>query len=72
MLGRSAVEDFGFSPSFLKSFTVDGQHNAVNLGLWSRVPPRACVEDDLEFAKPGKYVYSSQAGQAKVCEGRED
>ena len=32
--------------------------------------PWACVDDDLEFAKPGKY--SSQAGQAKVSEGRED
>ena len=30
----------------------------------------ARVEDDLEFAEPGKY--SSQAGQAKVSEGRED
>ena len=43
----------------------------VNLGLWSRVTPWASVEDDLEFAKPGKYS-SAQAGQAKVSEGRED
>ena len=70
MLGRSSEEAFRFWPSFLKSFTVDGQYNAVNLGLWSRVTPWAYVEDDLEFAKPGKY--SSQAGQAKVCEGRKD
>ena len=55
----------------MKSYTADGQHNAVNFGLWSRVTPWArCVEDDLEFAKLGKY--SSQAGQAKVSEGRED
>ena len=30
-----------FWPSFMKSHTVDGQHNAVNLGLWSRVTPWA-------------------------------
>ena len=30
-----------FWPSFMKSYTVDGQHNAVNLGLWSRVTPWA-------------------------------
>ena len=47
----------------MKSYTVDGQYNAVNLGLWSRVTPWASIEDDLEFAKPGKY--SSQDGQAK-------
>ena len=29
-----------FWPSFMKSYTVD-QHNAVNLGLWSRVTPWA-------------------------------
>ena len=62
-----------FWPSFMKSYTADGRHNAVNLGLCSRATPWArCVQDDLEFAKPGKY--SSQAGQAKVSdrEGRED
>ena len=32
--------------------------------------PWANVEDDLEFAEPGKY--SSQVGQANVFEGRED
>ena len=26
----------------MKSYTVDGQHNAVNLGLWSSVTPWAC------------------------------
>ena len=30
-----------FWPSFMKSYTVDGQHNAVNLSLWSRVTPWA-------------------------------
>ena len=30
-----------FWPSFMKSHTVDGEHNAVNLGLWSRVTPWA-------------------------------
>ena len=61
-----------FWPSFLKSYSIDGQYKAVNLGLWSRVTPWASVEDDLEFAKPGKYSSRSQAGQAKVFEGRED
>ena len=32
--------------------------------------PWGGVENDLEFAEPGKY--SSQARQAKVSEGRED
>ena len=43
---------------------------ALNFGLRTRVTPCASVEDDLELAEPGKY--SSQAGQAKVSEGRED
>ena len=30
-----------FWPSFMESYTVDGQLNAVNLGLWSRVTPWA-------------------------------
>ena len=49
----------------------DGQYDAVNLRLRTGVTPWAsAVEDDLEFAEPGNY--SSQAGQAKVSEGRED
>ena len=67
-----AVVCRSFWPSFLKSYTVDGQYNAVNLGLWSRVAPWAGVEHDLEFAKPGKYSSRSQAGQAKVSEGHKD
>ena len=67
-----AVVCRSFWPSFLKGYTVDGQYNAVNLGLWSRVTPWASVEDDLEFAKPGEYSSRSQAGQAKVSEGRKD
>ena len=48
---------------------MDGQcHNVANLGLRSRVTSWAGgVEDDLDPVK-----FSSQAGQAKVSEGRED
>ena len=67
-----AVVCISFWPSFLKSYTADGQFNAINLGLWSRVTPWVSVEDDLECAKPGKYSSRSQAGQAKVSEGRKD
>ena len=58
-----------FWPLLLKTYTVDGQYNAVNPGLRTRVTPWSGIEDKLEFAEPGKY--SSQAGQAKVSEGRE-
>ena len=34
--------------------------------------PWASVEDDLEFAEPGKYSSQSQTGQAKIFKGRED
>ena len=67
-----AVVCRSFWPSFLKSYTDDGQYNAVNLDLWSRMTPWASVKDDVVFAKPGKYSSRSQAGQAKVSEGRED
>ena len=63
MLGRACVEACGLRIRFWE-FTVDGQYNAVNLGLWSRVTQWAGA------AKPGKYP--SQAGQVKVCEGCED
>ena len=52
-----------FWPSFLKSYTVDGQYKAVNLGLWSRVTPWASVEEDLEFAKPGMQILVSISGR---------
>ena len=68
MLGWPSVEALGLR--FWRLTPFDDQYNAGNLGLRTRVTPWACVETDLEFAEPGKH--SSQAGQAKVSEGREN